>query len=131
GSGTRIRLGPYGEELRRFLVGKGPFPQKVVLTIGVIPPKDAIFGFNLPYLKSSDPHFSYLQYLPGMIFVLTVGGQLTESDKKGCFYSDPLHPILLSDKLAAMVLGHIVANSKKAIPSDEVRELYRKKGGLP
>jgi hypothetical protein len=126
----RIRFGKYGEQFRLFLMNKGPFPQKAALTIGVAPPTEAIFGFNLPYLKSKRPYFSYFQHIPGMVFILTIGNQLSEEDKAACFYSSPLHPILVKN-LAADVLAHVNHNTKNAVLSEEVKALYRKQGRLP
>ena len=126
----RIRFGPYGEEFRLFLLGKGRFPKKAALAIGVAPPAEAIFGFNLPYLKSRKPHFVYFQHLPGIVFVLTVGNQLSEEEKDACFYSSPLHPIVVKS-LAADVLAHVDYNTRNASLSDDVKALYRKQGRIP
>lgn len=49
-----IELGPYREEIRKFLRGEGPFPKYVALTLGIIPKPVKQISFCLPYRGSKD-----------------------------------------------------------------------------
>lgn len=99
-SGTRtepqIDLGPYGEEIRKFLRGEAPFPRYVALTVGVTPPPVKDIAFCQPYLGSMKNCHFFMFYVPGIAFALSVGKGIGDA-KNNCFYSNPLHPIVVGD----------------------------------
>jgi hypothetical protein len=92
-----LELGKYREPFRLFLHERKPFPEKAILTLGVLPPDKAIIGFCMPSLRGSQPYHQYLFYIPGLMFILSVGHAITTEDKGICFFSNPLHPIILAD----------------------------------
>jgi hypothetical protein len=99
-SGSRadpqIELGPYREELRKFLRGEGPFPKYMSLTVGVLPPPVTQISFCQPYLGSAKDYHLFIFYVPGIAFALAVGKGIGDV-KENCFYSNPLHPIVVCD----------------------------------
>jgi hypothetical protein len=121
----RIDFGKYDEPFRLFLLRKGEFPKKACLTIGVLQPGKAVIGFNVPYLKSRRPVHSYFLYVPGMIFTLSVGNGITVEDRKACFFSNPLHPVLVKD-FSRDILAHVNYNTRKAVASQEAIALAQK-----
>jgi len=124
---TRIDLGRYREQFRLFLLNKGPFPKNATLSVGVSPPQDATSTFNLPHLTHKHPHFSYLQVIPGMVFVLNVGNRLCPEDRDTCFFSNPIHPLIVRN-MRDRIDAHFRSNFKDSVMTDEVKELGKKFG---
>jgi hypothetical protein len=116
-----IELGKYREPFRRFLSERKPFPEKAFLLVAVIPPEKAPIGFNMPLLKGKHPYHQYLFYIPGIIFLLGVGQQVSEEEKQLCFFSNPLHPISVAD-LSKDIFGMVARNTKGAVKSKEVAD---------
>jgi hypothetical protein len=120
-----IELGPYREEIRKFLRGEGPFPKYVGLTLGIIPRPVKQISFCLPYRGSRDACHYYMFYVPGIAFALSVGKRLGDA-KENCFYSNPLHPVVatpLAGDIKA-VMQNVAKNahfSKRVIQSAKVR----------
>jgi hypothetical protein len=92
----QIELGPYREEIRKFLRSEGPFPRYVALTVGISPPPVKDIAFNQPYLGSKSTCHYFMFYVPGIAFALSVGKGIGDA-KENCFYSNPLHPIVVGD----------------------------------
>jgi hypothetical protein len=118
-SGSRrrpqIQLGPYGEEIRKFLRSEAPFPRYVALTVGVVPPRAAQISFCQPYEGSSCEFHHFMFYVPGIAFALSVGKGIGAA-KETCFYSNPLHPVTIADlsrDIKAFLLG-IFAQAHKS-----------------
>jgi hypothetical protein len=100
-SGSRtepmIDLGKYAEPIRNFLCGAAGFPERMVLTIGVLPPPVEMIAFNNPYRGSNRKWHNYLFYVPGIEFSLNVGSMIKTSERESCFASNPLHPIIVTN----------------------------------
>lgn len=122
---SMIDLGAYQEPFRAFLAERKPFPPKAVLVIGVIPPEKALIGFNMPVLRGKVPYHQYLFYVPGIIFALNVGGRVSPLDKQTCFFSNPLHPIIVGD-LSKDISNLWKTTAKNAVPSAEVAAFLKK-----
>jgi hypothetical protein len=93
----RIDLGAYGDKLRRFLRDEAPFPDNVVLNVGVAPPQSMFCNALDPHRGSSSGHRNYLFNVPGIQFVLTVGKTIDLDSRQTCFYSSPLHMLIVTD----------------------------------
>ena len=126
--GPMIQLGKYGEEFRRFLVGKGRFPKHATLVVGVSPPENAVIGFMMPHFRGVSMCHQFVFYVPGIIFVLQVGKQISDYERQLCFYSDPLHPIIVAD-LAKDIYGLVGRHAAKAVRSKEVSDYLNAKRG--
>jgi hypothetical protein len=65
-------------------------------------------------------------YVPGIAFALSVGKQIGDA-KENCFYSNPLHPVVVS-ALAGDIRAVMREATKNAYISKRVRELARSQG---
>jgi hypothetical protein len=120
-----IDLGKYQEQFRAFLADRKPFPAKACLVIGVTMPEKAVIGFNMPVRRGVDPYHQYVFWVPGIIFVLSVGNRLSEMEKQICFFSNPLHPIIVAD-FSKDIFGLLRKAIKGAIPSPEVADFLKR-----
>jgi hypothetical protein len=97
-STSGIDLGPFGDSVRLFLLGIGPFPERVALGVALMPPPVTTVLSYLPREGTQSNgvrHFSY--YVPGVLFMISIGGEVSRDTASGCFYNNPLHPILVKD----------------------------------
>jgi hypothetical protein len=124
----RIELGPYDDKFRQFLRAEAPFPDYVVLNVGMVRP-DATFSNTLePYRGTAEGSRNYVFNVPGVQFVLTIGKTISPELKGTCFYSNALHPIIVTD-LAEPMKKIFLSQSTKAHKSKKlVAYLEAKKG---
>lgn len=125
-SAPMIQLGKYGEEFRQFLLGKRKFPKHATLVVGMSRPEDAVIGFMMPHFRGVSTCHQFVFYVPGIVFVLQVGKEISDFERQLCFYSDPLHPIILAD-LAKDIYGMVGRHTAKAVASKEVVDYLAKR----
>jgi hypothetical protein len=97
----QLKLGPYAEEIRRFLLG-APFPKHVALAAVLSPPACAYIGFNNPYEADRDSSYrNFMFCVPGIWFMLSVGKTIPQ--EIGAVYTStrPENPIWVSGSIAA------------------------------
>jgi hypothetical protein len=109
-----IELGKYSESLRTFLRGETPFPEKMALIVGIVPPPVKTINFCCPYRGSASGHHNYLFHIPGIEFALLVGNTVPSGQKANCFASHPLHPIIVSTGISETIKGVVRGVTKKA-----------------
>ena len=109
-----IELGKYGESIRVFLRGEAPFPEKMSLMVGVIPPPVKTINFCYPYRGSASGYHNYLFHIPGIEFALHVGNMLPPEVKANCFASHPLRPIFVSAGISEAIKGVVHDATKNA-----------------
>lgn len=109
-----IEFGKYGELLRLFLRGEGPFPEKMALIVGVVPPPVSTINLCYPYRGSAAGHHNYLFHVPGIEFALVVGNTIPAEKKWNCFASHPLHPIIVSAGISGAIKGVVRGATKNA-----------------
>lgn len=90
-----IELDPYREPVRTFLLGESAFPSEMALTVGVLPAPSKLTIFQLPERDGETRWHNFSFYIPGIKFVLAVGGAAGAELKEACFVGNPGHPILL------------------------------------
>jgi hypothetical protein len=78
-----ITLGPYEEEIRKFLLSEAPFPENVAIVISTSPTKHATLGAFAP-TRADLPFPAYLFYVPGIQFVLAAGARVSEELRGEC-----------------------------------------------
>lgn len=100
----RILLGPYGEEIRKWLRGQAVFPRNVALNVILSRPAAAQIIMNPPYETTRTDFHAYLFHVPGVLFRLSVGKQIPLPERTVCFYSSHQHFILVSDTVTRKVL---------------------------
>ena len=112
----RIELGPYRENVRRFLRGETPFPQHMALVVGVLPRDKALISFTQPYRASAEGYHNFVFYVPGVQFILSAGKQMPSDTPDICFASNWAHPILVADFSEDVkgVFRRIVARAHKS-----------------
>jgi hypothetical protein len=98
----------------KFLNHEARFPEHTHLMVAVSPPDKAVVGFNVPATKQKQPYHQYVFYIPGMVFVLGVGKGMEPEWEKMCFYTDPLHPILVAD-LSSGIFRSLSRSTLKAV----------------
>jgi hypothetical protein len=70
---NRIDLGPYEEQLRRFLLDEAPFPDHVYLSVRVLSEKDPELTALTPHSARRDDCWQHTFAIPGIFFLLFVG----------------------------------------------------------
>jgi hypothetical protein len=124
-----IDFGPYGDGMRPFLLRSGPFPANVALAVVVMPPPKTTR--MLSYIprevgRSNGAHcFGY--YVPGVLFMLSVGKRVSQDTRDWCFYRNPLHPIWVQD-LYEEIEGQSGRAYLKAQAAMGARTLHKKGG---
>lgn len=75
---SQIVLGPYLEPLRRFLIGAGAWPQRVTLHVMLSGDSSdrSNDAFALPYQAGREGYRLYRFEVPGISFVMLVGGAI-------------------------------------------------------
>jgi len=71
-----VDLQAYEGPMREFVLGKGPFPMDVVLTVDIWPYKKVLQAFY-PALAAHSPEYQkYWFYVPGLLFALYAGANI-------------------------------------------------------
>jgi hypothetical protein len=109
-----IDLGKYGKPLRVFLRGEAPFPEKMRLVVGVVPPPVKTINFCYPYRGSASRYHNYLFHIPGIEFALHVGNSIPPAIKTTCFASHPLHPIFASAGISVAIKAVVQGATRNA-----------------
>lgn len=98
--GRGIELGPYEEQLRKYLMGEAEFPQDCVLWISVPENVTPIAGLSLtPYGGRKGGHHAYKLIVLGVGFHLLVGKQIPRQLREMCFVRGIRNPIYRTDML--------------------------------
>lgn len=95
----RIELGPYSEDIRKWLIGEGSFPKHVYLITAIERPARAQIALNDPYEGVRGGGHNFFVHVPGLLFMLTVGKTVDESMQWLCIHNNPRNPINISDGL--------------------------------
>lgn len=96
-----IALGPYSEELRKFLLGANPFPKNIELFVNVTRPAVAVNGFAPPYEGSRMRTWrNFLCFVPGVQFFIAVGKLIPSDLRSFSFSGNSARPILVWDTMA-------------------------------
>lgn len=119
-----IELGPYSEQLRKFLIGNTAFPRHVVLTVGLPPPSAVLNTFVDPYQGGASGNRNYMFHVPGMHFSIAVGRSISTELREICFSRNPLHPIVLLD-ISDDIKKLYQQTTKGAYRSEKVRALFK------
>lgn len=95
----RIELGPYSEEIRKWLRGESAFPKNLYLITVVERPARAQIAMNDPYESGGDGWRSFFVHVPGVLFMLAVGKTVGEEIRAMCMQNGPGNPINISEGL--------------------------------
>lgn len=75
----RIQLGSYSEEIRKWLLGIGEFPQFLYLIVIVEKPERAQITMNDPYEGKREGWRTHFFHVPGVLFMMALGKTVDES----------------------------------------------------
>jgi hypothetical protein len=111
-----IDLGPYANEVGEFLQGSIPFPKYLALLVKVQPHPVRLISFTYPSEGDRDRHHRFSFYIPGIQFTLGVGRKVKAARDLVCFYSHPLHPLVVQDiePLVKNAFRSVSATAKKS-----------------
>ena len=98
----RINLGPYSEEIRKWLRGQSAFPEYVYLIIVVEKPERAQIAMNDPYEGVRGEWRTHFVHVPGVLFMMSLGKTVDDS-VRALSITNAGNPISLSDALTADV----------------------------
>lgn len=116
----RIKLGPYSDVIRRYLLGETAFPEQVSLMVNIVAPEKAMLLFTDP-VTGEDKH-SHFVYVPGIMFAIMVGGTITAEIRAQCFVKNANHPIMVFDALTAQFEDQLKRQFFKAPKSRKYKE---------
>lgn len=105
----RIRLGPYSDILRRWLLCEGRFPHHVYLGVTVSKPARAQIVITEPFEgRRQGWSRNYFFHVPGVFFIMTIGKGVGDDIKQASICTNPYNPIFVSEELTSNVEGLFV-----------------------
>jgi hypothetical protein len=115
----RLELGPYGEQLRRYLLGHAPFPDDAVLVVvvssGMEPMRNRVIVF--PFLKSRQAAFRQYRFtVPGLTYQLFVAKALPKDLRRLCTVRSSSRYVLMvpdADATNMEDMAAVVAKTRK------------------
>lgn len=118
----QISLGPYEAAIRTWLRGETAFPQDIALNVSLSRPTEAQIIMNPPYQTTKTPCQTYLFHVPGVLFRLSVGKQISLAEKTLCFYASAQNFVVVSDTVTKKILQ---ANAERLNESTRTKS-YKK-----
>jgi hypothetical protein len=109
-----IRLGPYEEPIRNFLLG-GSFPNDVVIQVAVWPEKVVIQAAYTPRRGNAPGYHVFNFMIPGIEFRLLTGKQIPYDVRSTCSYASPQKLIYMTKQTVdetIVTLGKMMSHSK-------------------
>lgn len=112
---NRLRLGPYLEPLRVFLVGEAPFPEHMYLSTWVELKRDEDANrYAVPPFMAFDTGYHIFRFfIPGMVFTLWVGKTVSGEIQRTCTSRSGLLVLRPIDDLRDKEVRARVAESKR------------------
>jgi hypothetical protein len=112
----QIDLGPYSDEIRKWLSKAGQFPTHLHLTVVVEKPETAQITINSPYEGIRKYSWrSYFFHVPGILFMMSLGKTVDENTRAIAITSAG-NPINISQRLTnsfQSLMVETVRNSRK------------------
>jgi hypothetical protein len=94
-----IELGPYADQIRRWLIDEADFPEHVQLWVSMSRPEYAQIALNPPVQTSKTNWRTFLMHVLGLMYQLNIGAGMDAATRETCFYRNPGHPIMVSTEL--------------------------------
>lgn len=121
----RLRLGAYGELIRKFLRRQGAFPENVVFFVQVADMEAPPLLGRLPNLCKKQPCHIFNFYLAGIDFSLAVGRGIPHYFRGACFCHNPARPIVVGAHVGPDEIGLAGRVWRKSQPSQKLTEFLR------
>jgi hypothetical protein len=109
-----IKLGPYEEPIRKFLLGS-PFPDDIVVQVAVWPTKDVIPAAYTPRMGKAPGYHAFNFMIPGIEFRLLTGKQIPDDVLLSCSHASPQKLIYATMQTVTETIetfGKIMSHSK-------------------
>jgi hypothetical protein len=110
----RIELGPYSEDIRKWLRGGGSFPKNVYLLVLVERPARAQITMSDPYEGERNGGRAFFVHVPGVLFMLAVGKTVDEWMRALCVQNSPGNPINISESLTTKFTQYLAETFRNA-----------------
>ena len=94
-----VRLGPYKEDFRRYLLGQSDFPMNAALTVTVREPGMIWKHTQNPISSRVDRAYVHRFVMPGFVFHLRVGKDLADWIQEICFVRGAGGPVIVGSYL--------------------------------
>lgn len=94
----RIDLGPYSEEIRKWLLNQNTFPDNIYLTVVIEKPQKAQITMIDPYQGVRGRWRTHFVHVPGVLFMMAVG-KIVDDEVRAFSITNAGNPINLSDAL--------------------------------
>lgn len=95
----RIDLGRYEDPLKRFLLGEGPFPENMVMSVRISSLTSLLEVATLPQSRTDHGFHVHDFTIPGVAFALLVGSGIPEEYRRFCTARSPEGFVFLSWEL--------------------------------
>ncbi|MDB5976953.1 MAG: hypothetical protein JWR07_3713 [Nevskia sp.] len=110
-----VRLGPYQEKFRRYLMGLQSFPENSALWVVVREGKEASrLTYSPVGARQGDCHIFRFP-MPGLAFVLLVGKQIPARPRDYCFVRGQGNPIIVTSNLERLLIDEAVAMRRMSL----------------
>jgi hypothetical protein len=109
----RIDLGPYSEEIRKWLRGQNAFPKYVYLIVVIEKPEKAQITMNDPYEGVRQGCRTHFVHVPGVLFMMALGNAVDES-LRALSITIAGNPINISDGLTRKLENLMVETLRKS-----------------
>jgi hypothetical protein len=115
----------YEEDFRLYILGEADFPAGTALWVGVSNEDDPPLLLNAPVGAREATYHHHSFVIPGMVFDLFVGSQISIESQGGCIVRGPQNPIHLLDNLDD-VMRQWATSSKNTRMSPGLQKLKKK-----
>jgi hypothetical protein len=111
-----IDLGPYQEQIRKYLLGKSQIPPNIELIVTLSQLGIPVLAFNLPVSYRVDGIRCYSFHIPGISFVIPIARGISSSWLDICLLRSALRPIIISTMSDEHTQDQIMTLMGKAAP---------------
>lgn len=122
----RIQLGPYSENIRKWLRGEANFPEHVYLVTVIEKPERAQITLLDPYEGVRQQWRSFFFHVPGLLFMLNVGKTVDLPMRWLCTQNNPGHPIVVSEDLTGNFEKLAIETVKKSRKTTAYQRVHDK-----
>ena len=103
-----VRLGPFQEQFRQYLVGLEPFPKDCSLSVVAREGKEIDRLTYAPIGKREDNVHVYKFPMPGLGFALVVSKNIPQNYREKCFVHGPGNPIVVTTLIEKFLMDDAV-----------------------
>jgi hypothetical protein len=111
-----VRLGPFEENFRKYLLGDADFPPDAMLWVLVRPKSIVDRATHTPAGGKTEEFHFYNFPMPGLAFTLMVGRRIPAQLRDTCLVRGTGNPIIISEDFEEFMLQIAIEMQRKAIP---------------